>query len=104
VGIDGYRVDERRRKAAFVFVEALAQVPAEVGAGRRAGGEEVDLLPLILTDVGDEEVSRSRVEREPPGIAQPGGPDLRAAPCGGEWIGGRNGVRMPLSTSGADLA
>src|SRR5207302_1504357 len=38
---------------------------------------EVDLLPIVLPDAGDDEVSRQPVEREAIRIAKPVGPDLR---------------------------
>jgi hypothetical protein len=39
----------------------------------------VDLLPLVLTDVGDPDVAADRVEREAVGVAQAGGEDLSLA-------------------------
>src|SRR5690606_15091894 len=42
--------------------------PAEVRAGS-SGRKGVDLLPVVLTGVGDEQIARRRVETETPRIA-----------------------------------
>ncbi len=57
------------------------KLDAPTGAGPSAARRRVDLLELVLADVGDPEVAGDRVEREPPRVAQPERPDLaRAAP------------------------
>src|SRR5438093_5868592 len=38
--------------------------------------DDINLLPRGLTDVGEEEPPIAAIKREPPGIAQPVGPDL----------------------------
>src|SRR5262249_6867202 len=55
---------------------ALEPVPAVVLAAGRPTRLPVDLLPRALADVGDPEVARRRVEREPPRVAQAVRPDL----------------------------
>src|SRR3954452_7979042 len=65
-------------------MEALELGPAEVLAGERAALREVDLLALVLADVGDRDVARPAVEREPPRVAQADREDARRAPRGVE--------------------
>jgi hypothetical protein len=71
---------------------ALHVVPAVVPSSG-AGGLEVDLLALVLSDVPDEQVACLPVEGEPPRIAQPVGPDLgTGSGHSHEGVAGRNGV------------
>src|SRR2546428_13883168 len=64
----------------------LHEAPAVVLAPRARGRLEVHLLPLVLTDVGDEEIPELPVEAEPPRVAETERPDLgpraRRAPEG----------------------
>ena len=96
-----------RRRWIRVGDEALAAVPAVVGAGaaddsgRRARGD-VDLLAGVLPDVGDHHVARRPIEGEAPGIAQPVGPDLVAACRRGEGIAGRDRVGRDLARMRVD--
>src|SRR5262249_49756489 len=54
---------------------------------------QVDLLPLVLSDIGDPQVARLPIERVPPRIAQPERPDLGPNPgAPDEWIVGRDRV------------
>jgi hypothetical protein len=55
----------------------LHLVPAVVVAAFARRRLEVDLLPMVLTDVGDEQIARPLVERELVRITQAVGPDLR---------------------------
>ena len=55
-----------------VVVQSLAHVPAVVDALAGAGrSSEVDLLPPVLADVADREITGQAIEREAPWIAQP---------------------------------
>src|SRR2546428_4642170 len=71
----------------------LHEAPAVVLAPRARGRLEVHLLPLVLTDVGDEEIPELPVEAEPPQVAETVRPDLgpraRRAP---EGVGRRDRV------------
>ena len=58
---------------------ALHAVPAVVRARALARRHEVDLLVEVLADVGDPEIARRPVEREPPRVAQAVRPDLGPA-------------------------
>src|SRR5439155_16458592 len=72
-----------------------------------AGGEaDVHLLPEVLPDVGDDEVTRGPVEGEAPGIAQAVGPDLAAGAGGGaEGVVGRHRVgAAPVHVDAEHLA
>jgi hypothetical protein len=51
-------------------------VPPVVLSPRGIGRLDIDLLPRALADVPDPEVAGLSVERVPPRIAQPVGPDL----------------------------
>ena len=65
---------ERRRhqRPAGIRVQGLVDVPAEVRAAPAIGRRgEVDLLVEVLPDVGDDQVARDPIEREPPRISQP---------------------------------
>src|SRR5207244_9398349 len=55
----------------------LIRAAAVVRAPALTALREVVLLPAVLPDVGDHEVSRQPVEREAVGITEPVGPDLR---------------------------
>jgi hypothetical protein len=61
-------------------MHAAHLVPAVILAALARGGLEVDLLPVVLADVGDEEVARLAVERERPGIGDAESPDLGLRP------------------------
>jgi hypothetical protein len=87
----------------FSWQAALQQVPPVVPAARRSRRLEVDLFPCPLADVADVQVACRAVEAEPPGVAQPEGPDLVAGaarevcPAGTgsaahEGVGGGNAV------------
>src|SRR5439155_11023140 len=54
----------------------LHAAPAVVLASRARGRLEVHLLPLVLTDVGDEEIPELPVEAEAPRVAETERPDL----------------------------
>src|SRR5204862_6738048 len=73
-------------------VPPLDPVPTEVRAGAPAPGHEVDLLPLVLTDVGDPQVAGLAIPGEPPRVAEPVGPDLGQPAAPGERIVGRDRV------------
>src|SRR5262245_10778912 len=93
-------VDDRQRQTArvaagarWVALRALHPVPAVVLAARARGRLKVDLLARTLPDVADVQVAGLAVEAEPPGIAQPVGPDLGAAAGhADEGVGRRHGV------------
>jgi hypothetical protein len=62
------------------------------------------LLAYALAHVGDEEVAGRAVEAEPPGVAQPAGPDLRPGgrlAC--ERVVGRNRVWQGVHADAQDL-
>src|SRR5439155_18303005 len=71
----------------------LHAAPAVVLASRARGRLEVHLLPLVLTDVGDEEIPELPVEAEAPRVAETErrdlGPRARRAP---EGVGCRDRV------------
>jgi hypothetical protein len=69
------RADELRRRGGSGRPGLAARAPlerreAEVRAGRRAGGDEVDLLGVPAADVADQQRARAPVEREAPRVAQ----------------------------------
>ena len=57
-------------------VESFDPPPLEVLAARAGSGDEVDLLPFILADIGNIHVARLAIERPAPRIAQSEGPDF----------------------------
>ena len=69
----------RRASWPLMRVGALEGAPAEV-LRRLVGLEQhaVDLLDLVLADVADPQLAERRVEREAPGVAQPGQHDVPA--------------------------
>ena len=70
---------------------------------RRPAEETLDLLPLLLSDVGDVEVAVGAVEAEPPGIPKPVAPDLGdGAGRAHERVVGGNGVASPLGGRAAE--
>src|SRR5438105_1296920 len=77
VVLDRRRRHPRRIARWMVAVGAFESVPAvvETGAPRV---RDVDLFPMILADVGDDQAMLQRIEAEAPWIAQSNGPDLRA--------------------------
>src|SRR3984893_802613 len=82
---------------------ALQAVPAVVLPSAAATGLAVDLLPGILAHVSYPEVAGRGGEGEPPGIAQPVGPDLGLGVAAtGEGIAGRNAVRLAAGRPGGD--
>ena len=93
-----------RDVAGAVPVLALEGVPSEVHAapGPVAGGRDVDLFVVVLTDVGDPEIAGRAVEREAPRVAQAVGPDLRASATACERVVGRDPVGGVLSSAGID--
>ncbi len=58
-------------------VRALIEFPAVVFTAFRGCGLVVDLLPMVLADIRDEEVTGFLVKVEHVGIAETVGPDLR---------------------------
>src|SRR5262245_33458692 len=70
----GERRDRGRARA--VRMRAFPDVPAEVPAAVTVGNR-VDLLPLVLPDVGDHDPSRDAVETETPRIAKAERPGFR---------------------------
>src|SRR6266850_6711488 len=58
-------------------VAALHDPPSVVLAARAGRGLQIDLLPLVLSDVADEQGAGEPVEGEAPGIAKAERPDLR---------------------------
>ena len=92
--VDRRRGAEQARAAVPAgVVRALAVRPAEVGAARASGRDEVDLLPRVLPDLADPQIAGEPVEREAPGIAEAVRPDLAApARLSDERIVGRNRV------------
>jgi hypothetical protein len=82
-------------------VAALVAAPAEVHAPARVRRRcEVDLLPVVLTDVGEREVAGLPIEREAPRVPESVSPDLVAA--GNAYEGIVGGDRVGLSV-GAEL-
>src|SRR5262245_52445854 len=80
VGIPEGRWHERAVVAAGRRIEAertLHPGPPEVEAPRSARRDDVDLLVLVLSDVGDEQGTGPAVDAETPGVSQARGPDLR---------------------------
>ena len=78
-----------------VAVEPLHHVPPEVQtlAEEVGRGGHVDLFIQVLADVTDIQIAGLAIERKPPRIAQPIGPDLgRAGRVACEGIVRRNGV------------
>jgi hypothetical protein len=94
------------RRRVLVLDQALATVPAVVGAGtaddaRRGAESVVDLLTLALADVGDDQVAALAVEREAPWVAQAVGKDLVPAGRADEGvvrIGSRISAPPPLAS------
>src|SRR5271157_6122123 len=80
----GHRPGERRtpRRLTLIRMQTFIITPAEIQAAWRAGRDKIDLLPFVLTDVGDVKVAGQTIERKAPGVAQPIRPDFRAATCG----------------------
>ena len=83
----GVVVDEQWREGAVgrlvvvVPFEALEGAPSEVrapgGVAALGCSQVVDLLEVALPDIADPQISRHRVERESPRVAQPVRPDRR---------------------------
>src|SRR5439155_21249513 len=77
-------LEDRQRQRAVVTAARRAgeasgplhEAPAVVLATRAGGRLEVHFLPLVLADVGDEEIPELPVEAEPPGVAETIRPDL----------------------------
>src|SRR5204862_2800638 len=61
-------------------VDAAHLVPAVMLAALAGSGLHVDLLPVVLADVGDVEVAGLPVEREGTGVADAGGRGLGLGP------------------------
>ena len=77
MGVLPDRIDESRaggRVGRCVGLVPLAQAPAVVRPLRA----EIDLLPEILANIGDPQSAGAPIERHPPWVAQPVGPDLPA--------------------------
>src|SRR5438105_2878181 len=82
---------------------AFHPTPPVVLPAGRGGKLEVDLLPRVLTDVPDPQVSGLPVEGVAPGVPQAVRPDLRPDPWpAGERIVGRDGVRTSAGPSWID--
>jgi hypothetical protein len=78
-------------------VRALHDAPAVVLAAAAGRGLEVDLLPLRLADVAEEQVAGLSVERVRPGVAQPVRPGLRPpAGLADPRVGRRDDVRRAI--------
>src|SRR5215207_7779180 len=80
----------RARVRRPVASRALESVPAKVGAAGAVDGLVVDLLPAVLTDVGDH--NPVAVERESPRVAQPTRVDLVRALAAHERVRARDAV------------
>ena len=61
-------------------VGAFIEFPAVILAALRRRRLVVDLLPVVLTDIGDEQITGFLVEVEHVGVAQTIGPDLGPRP------------------------
>src|SRR3954451_15016832 len=91
-------------------VVTLHRAPSEVRAASTAVccPTDIDLFPLVLTDVGDPQVAGRTVEAEPPRVAQTDRPDLRTGPVHtDEWIVGWHrvsGVASRMRIDPQDLA
>jgi len=58
------------------WVFACADVPTVIHTAGRSRRLEVDLLPHVLADIPNEEISGGAIKAEAPGVAQAIGPDL----------------------------
>ena len=68
-----------RTAAGVECVIAFIAAPSVVLAAGAVGRLEVDLLPGVLTHIGDIQIARRSIEARPPRVAQPIGPDLIVA-------------------------
>jgi len=94
----GHREYQAVRTAAGarrIAVPALHDIPAVVFTPGARPGRIVDLLPVLLADVGDVKITGLPVEGEPPRIAQAVGPDLGpGVPAAHEGVVRRDRVRL----------
>lgn len=80
VTVFGDREETDAGVGGFVFdgegVATAHELPSVVFAAFAFGGLEIDFLPVILADIGDEEVTRFAIEGESPWVADAVGPDF----------------------------
>src|SRR6266851_6937859 len=95
---------EYARRASGVASDAaerpLHDLPAVVLPARARTRLKIDLLPRALSYIEDVEIPRQPVEGEPPGVAQPLGPDLIERQARTRK---RVGRRDPVKRGGVDV-
>jgi len=92
------------RIAILVGVSGFEEAPAKVCACGSVCRQEIDFLPLILTDIAYVQVACGTIKGEAPGIAQPVSPDFMQR-LGGELIIGRDGIGLAaINIQAQDLA
>src|SRR5689334_4911776 len=93
MSILGDREDQPIRATALIRVVtmgALHDAPAVIAAGN----DQIHLLPLVLTDIGQPQHAGFTVERKPPGIPDPEGKDFRSSSACDKRITFRNGIGL----------